>query len=410
MKDINKYTKSELINKIKTVEKENSDKTKVIKFLDYILKFKSIILKITLITFIIRWIKKYSLITKIWHIFNIISSALLGISLIDIYYWDVISWIKETSIFKWYAELFSKVSIETNSSPNVDSPNIEFRPVEFQQNMNENNIEQANGVQKTNDSDDRQINRNINKEIINEEVLTIEQLNKLNTQFETNYNKYLIIAGVIITASICYYYSDEIRTGAISLFDWINSFRTGTGDSAGSDANSSRTPTSTNFPKLDRLNESVPSSPDIELIDKGKTKLLTSQSLKDLNEKVKEKWSEGSNSPSGSSSSSSETITPDIFQQEAALKIANTMWRQIIPIEFQDKIQFIEDNIKNISDLKIKDKMIESFVELQSDKIEFVAKFFTIKSEKLMPEVKIIQSEVAINNLDKWFKEFYDKI
>ena len=284
--------------------------------------------------------------------------------------------------------------------------------MEFQENMIKRSIEDANGVQKTIDKDNWSINRNIKEKIIGNDtqIFSNEELNKINELNETNYSKYLIIAGVVITASVAWFYSDEIKTGAVSLIDWINSFRTGTGDSAGSGSNSSATPTSTNFPRLDRLNDSVPSSPDIDLVDKGKGKLLTSPSLEDLNNQVKETWSEGSKSPSGSSTSSTETITQSVFEQEAALRIANSMWRDLMPSNIPDKIAFIESNIKNINDLKIKEQISNSFVELQSEKIEFVVKCLKIKSEKLMPEVKIIQTEVAINNLDKWIKEIISKI
>jgi hypothetical protein len=43
----------------------------------------------------------------LWHLFNIIASALLGVSLIDIYSIEVISWIKDTQIYKWINDLIS---------------------------------------------------------------------------------------------------------------------------------------------------------------------------------------------------------------------------------------------------------------------------------------------------------------
>jgi len=125
MKDINKFTKADLIAKLKTLENKVNNKSKVITndsiqsnqnnesnqtlsnlIVTTLINLKGILIKITLITFIIKWIRNYSLIPKLWHIFSLIGSTLLGFSLIDIYYWDVITWIKDTSIFKWYAELF----------------------------------------------------------------------------------------------------------------------------------------------------------------------------------------------------------------------------------------------------------------------------------------------------------------
>ena len=88
MKNLNKYTKAELISKFKTLENKNSNKSFSQLIINSLLLYKSLILKLTLITLIIKWIKKYSLVRKLWHIFSLISSTLLGFSLIDIYGFD----------------------------------------------------------------------------------------------------------------------------------------------------------------------------------------------------------------------------------------------------------------------------------------------------------------------------------
>lgn len=116
MKNLNKYTKAELISKFQRLENNNSNQSFFSKIFNYILMFKGLILKITLITFIIKWIKKYSLIKKLWHIFSLIGTSLFGLSLIDIYSLDFISWIRDTSIYKWYYKL-----IETEIPNKVDN-------------------------------------------------------------------------------------------------------------------------------------------------------------------------------------------------------------------------------------------------------------------------------------------------
>jgi len=89
---------------------------------------------VSLILFLlIRWIKKYSLVKKIWHIFSLIGSSLLSISLIDIYSWEFISWIKDTSIYKWYADLFSKTERISNKKEDIPS-----RMSTINENSNEN--------------------------------------------------------------------------------------------------------------------------------------------------------------------------------------------------------------------------------------------------------------------------------
>ena len=127
MKNLNKFTKAELINKFTKLDNQNSNQTQskyqwIFNIIDKILLFKSLILKITLISLIIRWINKYSLVKKFWHIFSLLANTLLGFTLIDIYALDVISWIKDTSIYRWYSELFSTPDIITNKEAKEDIP------------------------------------------------------------------------------------------------------------------------------------------------------------------------------------------------------------------------------------------------------------------------------------------------
>lgn len=115
MQNLQKYTKAELISKLKNKNNSgnnNNNQSGLHSVVDNLLLFKSLILKITLIAFIIRWIKKYSLVQKLWHIFSMIGSTLLGFSLFDIYSLDLLNWIKDTSIYKWYYGLFNTPKIE----------------------------------------------------------------------------------------------------------------------------------------------------------------------------------------------------------------------------------------------------------------------------------------------------------
>jgi hypothetical protein len=52
--NLNKYTKAELISKFKRLDNKNSNQTLIYKVLGTIIKFKSLILKITLIAFLIK--------------------------------------------------------------------------------------------------------------------------------------------------------------------------------------------------------------------------------------------------------------------------------------------------------------------------------------------------------------------
>jgi hypothetical protein len=90
--NLNRYTKAELISKFKKLHTENnSNKSILSRLIESILLFKSLILKITLIALIIKWIKKYSFIRKLWLGSNWILFSIFGISLVDIYGLEFIS-------------------------------------------------------------------------------------------------------------------------------------------------------------------------------------------------------------------------------------------------------------------------------------------------------------------------------
>jgi hypothetical protein len=54
MKNLNKYSKAELISNLKKLEEQNSNQNLFFKILNYIIYFKNYIFKITLIGLIIR--------------------------------------------------------------------------------------------------------------------------------------------------------------------------------------------------------------------------------------------------------------------------------------------------------------------------------------------------------------------
>jgi hypothetical protein len=118
---------------------------------------------------------------------------------------------------------------------------------------------------------------------------------------ETSYKKYLIMAGVAISASLIWHYSDEIITGAIDLY---NRFR---GDASGGEAGDAGIINRDNKTNISTSINTEHNTP-IELVDKGKNKILTSPSIENLTTQVEESWSETPSSPE--SSSSNETITP----------------------------------------------------------------------------------------------------
>jgi hypothetical protein len=59
MKNLNRFRKAELINKLKDLQNKTTNKSSLI--VEYILFFKSLILKITLIALLIKIFRKYKI-------------------------------------------------------------------------------------------------------------------------------------------------------------------------------------------------------------------------------------------------------------------------------------------------------------------------------------------------------------
>lgn len=82
--NLNKYTKAELISKFKNLQnKQSSNNSNNI--LNTLLYMKSILLKLTIFSILIRTFKKYSFFRRIWVILNTIVMTIFGISILDIY-------------------------------------------------------------------------------------------------------------------------------------------------------------------------------------------------------------------------------------------------------------------------------------------------------------------------------------
>ena len=397
MKNYNKYTKAELISKLGPLDIKNSNSNQSIfsKIFSYIFIIQKLILKITLITLVITWIKRYSLIIKIWQIISTIASTLLGISIIDIYGFDIISWIRETQIYKWFSELIITPKVISKKPADESIPSI---------------MRQTNQNTNRSESDHEIIKRF--KEIIYKEQDPIveDNLNQENTSFYKN--KYFLIIALSLTAVVSWYYLDEIKTGYGSIIDWLNSFRKGSsGDSTGISTNNSTTPIAKNIQsELDRLFPEKPQS-DIKLVDntqpvagssindKGKG-VLTSPSLEDLNQKAADSWS-GSTSPKSDDSTS--TITPASFIES---KVIENLWKLILPSEDRTKIAFIEKTFNSSVDLdKINgNKLVDSLAYLVNS---YNTQVLFFKNGKLEDANKMRE---ALYHFRKWISNYHEKI
>ena len=446
MKNLNKFTKAELINKYTKLENlnhQNSNQTQtqskyhsILKIIDKIQLFKSLIIKITLIGLIIKWIKKYSFVRKFWHIFSLIGSSLLGFSLIDIYSLDIISWIKDTSIYRWYSDLMNWSKNEIKSTEIKDISSIP------RTNSNETEI----------NSNNRQNNRSIIEKIINKEpeVLSKEEFNSLDESNNHNYKYYIIVGSIIIISGIVYYYWNDIRPAAgdagNTIIDKIRSFRSWFNSDSSNINNNNTGDNQVNIPtnvnpdiQLIDNNQSTVSSSNIQdeanqyfkdnnqpVVSSSNIKtVLTSPSLENLNEQAETSWSEGSSSPGSdktitqASISSSLNIESNISSSSSSSSI-NTIstasnfikqnWRKRFTEETNDKINFIESSLNSEIDLDEGLKLVDYYAFLINEYNKEIDLYNSFKSDtnQNIQDLNIMRQ--SIYYFREWISEYHNKI
>jgi hypothetical protein len=431
MKNLNKFTKAELINKYTKLENlnhQNSNQTQskyhsILKIIDKILLFKSLILKITLITLIIRWIKKYSLVKKFWHIFSLLGNTLLGFTLIDIYAFDIISWIKDSSIYIWYSDLFS--NSKTDKIETIEKPS------KFPKGMIERTSIETNGNENGNQKSDEisnKINRWFNKEeITNKEpkVLSKEEFNSLEESNKFNYKNYIILGSIIIISGIIYYYWNDIRPAAgdagNTIIEKIRSFRSWFNNDSNNiiDNNPGNNSMNiqTNINQDIQLVDNTPSS-NIQSIESSNVRsVLTSPSLENLNEQAESSWNEELSSPD-----SDKTVTPASISESSASSSSsiNTIstvssfikdnWRKRFTEETNDKINFIESTLNSEIDLDIDLKLADYFAYIINEynkEIEVYNKFKSDSNPNIQ-DLNIMRQSMYY--FRKWIAEYQSKI
>lgn len=355
-----------------------------------------------------------------------IGSTLLGLSMIDIYAFDLINWLKDTNIYKWYSELFNNPVVESKiESDNKPSSGIRT----FDKNATRN---------ETKDEEDFGIIRKIHKITNPEPEPIIIQVDEIeDVPFYSKYKYWLIGAASVSCLIGWYYYGDnitpvinsgieKIKTGYGAIIDYLSSFRsTPPDDPTGSNSSGSATSSKLNIKsKLDKYFKTPDAriigdaASEIELLDnnqpiasssnldKGKG-VLTSPSLEDLNNQASESWGEGSSSPKSESSSS--TITPSKIDEITAL---------IEPIDQVTKTWKLMFSSDVLNKIKIIEKSLESSIELDDSRKDFLARLLgelmaeydvqTIafnRQIKYLSEQDIIKSRQAYYQFRKWISD-----
>lgn len=420
--NFNKYTKAELISKFKKLESKNDSTNINNSFLNtikshftqiwkLILTFKEILIKLTLISFFVQIFKKYRIFRRLWSILNTTVMALFGLSLIEnfgIEYvqhlfneirfitWNIVDYLSNTHFYQYLNKLFSLNDDDDPSSEVYkDTGKIESM-------IRESNEQTTRNETKTSENIRPSDRYSKISEWLKPDIENNEEIQEVN-----GYNKYYIIAGIttlIILSSLAWTHSDDIRT----FIDWLMTFRPGTSNDGASDNDSNRTFNSTSTARpINPPSPSLSSRIDeIELEDK--TRVLTSPSLEDLNDKTIEAWGNPS-SPSGSTSSI-ETIKPSDLTliDIAILNKVNKEWKELIPDLTKQKISWIENNLNHINNFIIKKQMVEYLADIEIENCNLIKRIKMVEGR--LNEIELAELELVKNKLDNWISLNHDKI
>jgi hypothetical protein len=199
--NLNKFTKAELISKLqnkqnKQVNKDNVTISSLI--ITNLIYFKTLILKITFIAFLIKYLKKYSLFRRLWLFINWIAMTIFGISILEIYgisfiaafftelgsvLANVVNYLANTQIYTTISGLFGAKAVIEKPSSNKSLDRINT--------MTKGSEEKYRILDWIN----RQDNRDDKQEIID----------------ETSYKKYLLLLWLLLLAGgLSWYYWGDI--------------------------------------------------------------------------------------------------------------------------------------------------------------------------------------------------------
>jgi hypothetical protein len=347
--NLNKFTKADLISKLKKLESKIDSSKNQINIKSYfnqlwelLVTFKSLLLKLTLISLIINLYNRYSILSKLWRVLTSIVMFIFGLNLIDNFGFDffsnfikelkyithnIIYYITQTQFYQYITELFKGPSKDIpieNNEEDTPIPSREQKGISRKNTADEQGIKESQkGIRESQrDSKISEWLKPTEPEIISEE-----------NEYYDSWKVYLITGTIIVAGCIIWVYSDEIKSSLTTFYEWVTSFRPGAGDSPGSGDQNTREHPRTDIQKrlkdaakerfkeqntvkvlpnpTDIFEDELP-SPEIvmtEEIGKGKGKeILTSPSLEDLNNKATELWAEGTSSPK--SDGSDVTIKP----------------------------------------------------------------------------------------------------
>jgi len=197
--NLNKLNKDQLINKIQDQEKIITPKsygTQILMALKSLITgINGLILKFTLITLIIKYFKKYKFIRKVLLFCNWIILSLFGISVLDIYDTNLVSylieWIRSTHLYKILIEL-----LDNNQIEKVDKTEVKINKIEIEENPS--NILTTNNPISTRNETSIESNQN-----------NIGQFNK--PEIINEYKKYILLISLFILGGLGWFFWDDLK-------------------------------------------------------------------------------------------------------------------------------------------------------------------------------------------------------
>jgi hypothetical protein len=305
--NLNKLKKDQLINKIKDQQNVISPKssgTQIIKdFQNLFITLKGLFLKLTLLSLIIKYFRKYKFIRKLLFFFNWIIISLFGISIIDIYDTNLVSylieWIRSTHLYKILIEILED----------------KVEKIETKLEKIETKVEKIETKEETNQFQNK-LRKNYSTTTGNQ---TSFDENKNNSwwfnrqEIDNNYSKYIIILSLLILSGLAWFYWDEIKEILPSI---KNKKRPGLGGNEGNTIPELLDP-SEEYPEYFREVKSVEVEEELYDLEVIRNQVEGKGKAVDYSQIEIDKWTDSPTTPKASSSKlSSQSVMMPITRED----------------------------------------------------------------------------------------------
>jgi hypothetical protein len=201
--NLKNLTKADLIKQIESIKTENKNNNKkswIQRFLEFLIFYKNLMFKITIVALIIKILRKYSILNKIWRILNTIVMSTFGITMFDIYGFDIFyNLFKEIStIFGNIIDYLSKTHFSSILKKLFDKKEVEN---EF---LNETSKNETGSLRSLNRTTSEISNGNTENKTNSSRIEQIDENNQKTPFYKDGY--FIIGAILIIGGLFCYFW------------------------------------------------------------------------------------------------------------------------------------------------------------------------------------------------------------